>query len=228
MELKEIAAKAIEMVKNDEIEKIIPFIEEQYDKEEDVLKNLVSVQIQMKEIGGGYPPVGKQITTIDEIIFYSDKAIGYALEKGDKLTAGKLNHNVASFCLPNMDDGVDERLIEPAYRTAVRDLEIREEIGEKVPMLWAKWLVGVAEFVKGDAEKGINTLEETVKLALEDPVDNSIEAWSKLMIGKFYFKSDTSKRDLAIEILEEVKEQFKKQEDNWGLNTLEDIIKTYF
>ena len=228
MEPKEVAVKAIEMVKNKEIEKVIPFIEEQYDKEEDVLKNLVSVQIQMKEIGGGYPPVGKQITTIDEIIAYSDKAIDYALEKGDKLTAGKLNHNVASFCLPNMDDGVDERLIEPAYKTAVKDLEIREEIGEKVPMLWAKWLVGVAEFVKGDVEKSINTLEETVKQALEDPEDKSIEAWSKLMIGKFYFKSYTAKRDLAIEILEEVREKFKKLEDKWGLNTLEEIMKTYF
>ncbi len=228
MEPKDIAAKAIEMVKSKEIEKIIPLIEEQYDEEKDVLKNLISVQIQMKEIGGGYPPVGKQITTIDEIITYSDKAINYALEKGDKLTAGKLNHNVASFCLPNMDDGVDERLIEPAYRTAVKDLELREEIGDKVPMLWAKWLVGVAEFVKGDAKKGINTLEETVKLALEDPVDKSIEAWSKLMIGKFYFKSDTSKRDLAREILEEVGEQFKEQEDKWGLDTLKDIMKTYF
>ena len=76
MEPKDIAAKAIEMVKNKEMEKIIPLIEEQYE-EEDVLKNLVSVQIQMKEKGGGYPPVGKQITTIDEIIAYSDLAIDY-------------------------------------------------------------------------------------------------------------------------------------------------------
>lgn len=227
MEPKDIATKVIEMVKNNEMEKIIPLIEEQFDEEKDVLNNLVSVQIQMKEIGGGYPPVGKQITTIDEIITYSDKVIDYALEKGDKLTAGKLNHNVASFCLPNMDDGVDERLIEPALKAAVKDLELREEIGEKNPMLWARWLVGVAEFVKGETKKGINTLEETIKLALEDPVNKSIEAWCKLMIGKFYFKSDTSKRDLAIEILEEVREQFKEQEDKWGLDTLEDIMKTY-
>ena len=228
MEPKDIAAKAIELVKNKEMKKIIPLIEEQYDEEKDVLKNLISIQIQMKEIGGGYPPVGKQISTIDEIITYSDLAIDYALEKGDKLTAGKLNHNVASFCLPNMDDGVDKRLIVPAYRTAVKDLEIREEIGEKVPMLWARWLVGVAEFVKGDIEKSISTLEETIKQALEEPVDKSIEAWSKLMLGKFYLKSDTSKRDLAIEILEEVREQFEEQEDKWGLDTLEEIIKTYF
>lgn len=222
------AEKAIEMVKNKKTNEIVPFIVSKFDDEKERLKALISVQIQMKEIGGGYPPVGEQIKTIDEIITYSEKAINYALEKGNNLTAGILNHNVASFCFPNMDDGVDERLVKQGYSAAVNDFEIRKKIGDKGPMLWAKWLVGVAEFIKGETEKGIKTLDETAKLAQEDPETKSIESWSKLMIGKFYFKSDPSKRDLAIEVMEEVKEEFTSQEDKWGLETLEGIIKTYF
>ncbi len=228
MEPKEMAEKAIEMVKNKKTDEIVPFIVSKFDEEKEGLKALISVQIQMKEIGGGFPPVGEQIKTIDEIIVYAEKAINYALEKGNNLTAGILNHNVASFCFPNMDDGVDERLIEPGYKAAVNDYELRKTIGDKGPMLWAKWLVGVAEFIKGETEQGISTLDETAKLAQEDSETKSIESWSKLMLGKFYFKSDPSKRDLAIEVLEEVKEEFTSQEDKWGLDTLEGILKTYF
>ena len=228
MKPKEMAGNAIEMVKNKKTNEIVPFIVSKFDDEKEGLKALISVQIQMKEIGGGYPPVGEQIKTIDEIIIYSEKAINYALEKGNNLTAGILNHNVASFCFPNMDDGVDERLVKQGYSAAVNDYELRKKIGDKGPMLWAKWLVGVAEFIKGETEKGIKTLDETAKLAQEDPKTKSIESWSKLMIGKFYFKSDPSKRNLAIEVMEEVKEEFTSQEDKWGLETLEGIMKTYF
>jgi hypothetical protein len=228
MEPKEMAEKAIEMVKNEETDKIISFITNKFDDEKEGLKALISVQVQMKEIGGGYPPVGKQIKTIDEIIEYSEKAIQYAMEKENNLVAGILNHNVASFCFPNMDEGVEEKLIEPGYKAAIKDYELRKIIGEKGPMLWAKWLVGVAEFIKGEKEQGIKTLDDTAKIAQEDPKTKSIESWSKLMIGKFYFKSDPSKRDLAIEIMEEVKEEFTAQEDKWGLDTLEEILKTYF
>ena len=174
MEPKEMAKKAIEMVKNNKTDDIVPFIISKFDEEEDGLKALVNVQIQMKELGGGYPPVGEQISTIDEIIVYAEKAIDYALEKGKNLTAGILNHNVASFCFPNMDDGVDERLIESGYKAAVSDYELRKKLGDKGPMLWAKWLVGVAEFIKGEVEKGINTLEETAKLAQVDSETKSI------------------------------------------------------
>jgi len=222
------AEKAIKMVKNSKTDEIIPFIVSKFDDEKEGLKALISVQTQMKDIGGGYPPVGEQIKTIDEIISYSEKAIDYALEKGNKLTAGILNHNVASFCFPNMDEGVDERLIEPGYIAAINDYKLRKEIDDLIPLLWAKWLLGVAEFIKGDTEKGINTLEETAKTASIDEKTKSIESWSKLMIGKFYFKSDPNKRNLAIEVLEEVKGEFTLQEDKWGLDTLEGIMKTYF
>ncbi|MHA1953286.1 MAG: hypothetical protein ACW96U_05015, partial [Candidatus Heimdallarchaeaceae archaeon] len=67
MEPKEMAEKAIEMVKNKKIDEIVPFIVSKFDDEKEGLKALISVQIQMKEIGGGFPPVGEQIKTIDEI-----------------------------------------------------------------------------------------------------------------------------------------------------------------
>jgi hypothetical protein len=228
MEPEKMAEKAIEMVKSDKTDEIVPFIVSKFDDEKEGLKALVNVQTKMKDIGGGYPPIGEQIKTIDEIIIYSEKAIDYALEKENKLTAGILNHNVASFCFPNMDDGVEDRLIEPGYEAAVKDYELRKEMDDLVPLLWAKWLVGVAVFIKGDTKKGIQILEETAKTASIDEKTKSIESWSKLMIGKFYFKSEPDKRNLAREVLEEVKEEFTAQEDKWGLDTLEGIMKTYF
>jgi hypothetical protein len=134
MEHKDIAAKVIDMVKNNEKDKIMPFIKDQFDDEKELFMALIGVQIQMKEIGGGWPPVGNQITTLDEIKVYTDLATKFALEK-DKLTAGKLYHNFSSFCTPNMDDGVDENYAIPAYEAAVKDLEIREELGHKGQML---------------------------------------------------------------------------------------------
>jgi hypothetical protein len=49
-----------------------------------------------------------------------------------------------------------------------------------------------------------------------------------MMIAKFYFKAFPEKRDLAIEMIEEVKEAFTEQEDSYGLSTVEGIIKTFF
>lgn len=223
MEPKEIAEKFLEMHENNKEKEIIPFITNLFDDDETVLKNLINTQIQIKELGGGWPPVGKQITTMEEILVYSKLAIEYALQKDAKLVAGMLNHNIASFCFPNMDDGVDETLIEPGYIAAVSDLELRKEIGDKVPMLWAKWLVGVSEYIKGDLSTSIKTLEETSKIALEEPQNESLAAWADMMNIKFQLKSEEiSKEDASAEIarLESV---LTKLEDDYGLGTLKQI-----
>ncbi|MCG3224958.1 MAG: hypothetical protein H7647_10860, partial [Candidatus Heimdallarchaeota archaeon] len=169
MKTKELAKTVLDMIHNNEKDSIINFISDNLEKDVQLLKTLVNIQIQLKEIGGGYPPVGKQIETIDEIIEYTKIAANTVLEMENKLTAGILYHNQASFCFPNMDDGVDKRLIEPGYFAAVKDYEIRKEIGKKGPMLWAKWLVGISEFIKGDVDKALETLEDTAKQATEEP-----------------------------------------------------------
>lgn len=228
MKTKELAKTVLDMIHNNEKDSIINFISDNLEKDVQLLKTLVNIQIQLKEIGGGYPPVGKQIETIDEIIEYTDIAVNRALEMKNKLTAGILYHNQASFCFPNMDDGVDKRLIEPGYFAAVKDYEIRKEIGKKGPMLWAKWLVGISKFIKGDVEEALETLEDTAKQATEEPFEKDIDTWTRMMIAKFYLRSYPEKRDLAIEMLQEVKEEFNALMDNYGLETVGNIIKTYF
>lgn len=223
MEPKEIAEKFLEMHENSKDKEIIPFITNLFDDDETVLKNLINTQIQIKELGGGWPPVGKQITTMEEILVYSKLAIEYALQKDAKLVAGMLNHNIASFCFPNMDDGVDETLIEPGYIAAVSDLELRKEIGDKVPMLWAKWLVGVSEYIKGDVSTSIKTLEETSKIALEEPQNESLAVWADMMKTKFQLKSEEiSKEDASAEIAR-IESVLTKLEDEYGLGTLKQI-----
>ena len=223
MEPKEIAEKFLEMHENSKDKEIIPFITNLFDDDETVLKNLINTQIQIKELGGGWPPVGKQITTMEEILVYSKLAIEYALQKDAKLVAGMLNHNIASFCFPNMDDGVDETLIESGYIAAVSDLELRKEIGDKVPMLWAKWLVGVSEYIKGDVSTSIKTLEETSKIALEEPQNESLAVWADMMKTKFQLKSEEiSKEDASAEIAR-IESVLTKLEDDYGLGTLKQI-----
>ncbi len=223
MEPKEIAEKFLEMHENSKDKEIIPFITNLFDDDETVLKNLINTQIQIKELGGGWPPVGKQITTMEEILVYSKIAIEYALQKDAKLVAGMLNHNIASFCFPNMDDGVDETLIESGYIAAVSDLELRKEIGDKVPMLWAKWLVGVSEYIKGDVSTSIKTLEETSKIALEEPQNESLAVWADMMKTKFQLKSEEiSKEDASAEIAR-IESVLTKLEDDYGLGTLKQI-----
>ncbi|MHA1201959.1 MAG: hypothetical protein ACTSQ4_05490 [Candidatus Heimdallarchaeaceae archaeon] len=228
MKINELAKTVLEMIHNNEKDSIINFISDNLEKDVQLLKTLVNIQIQLKEMGGGYPPVGKQIETIDEIIEYTDIAVNRALEMENKLTAGILYHNQASFCFPNMDDGVDKKLIEPGYFAAVKDYEIRKEIGKKGPMLWAKWLVGISKFIKGDVEEALETLEDTAKQATKEPFEKDIDTWTRMMIAKFYLRTHPDKRDLAIEMLQEVKEEFNALMDNYGLETVGNIIKTYF
>lgn len=223
MESKEIAEKFLEFYNNQKSEKIIPFIEKLFDDETEILKTIISVQIQIKELGGGWPSVGKQITTMDEIFTYSDLAIKYALDKGNKLAAGILNHNVASFCFPNMDDGIDEKFIEPGYQAAINDLELRKEIGEKVPMLWSMWMVGIGEFLKGNIDDSIKTLEETAKIALEKPKNESLAAWADMMKIKFQIKSDKVSKENSTEKIKQIEKVFTEQNDEYGLSTLKGI-----
>ncbi|MHA1345426.1 MAG: hypothetical protein ACTSVO_05050 [Candidatus Heimdallarchaeaceae archaeon] len=228
MKIKELAKTVLEMIQKNETANIINFISDNLEKDVQLPKTLVSIQIQLKEIGGGYPPVGKQIETIDEIIEYTEIAVNKTLEMENKLTAGILYHNQASFCFPNMDDGVDDRLIEPGYTAAIKDYEIRIKIGEKGPMLWAKWLVGISEFIKGDVDKALETLENTAKQATEEPLEKDIDTWTRMMIAKIYLRSFPDKRDLAFEMLQEINEEFTALMNNYGLETVGNIINTYF
>ncbi|MBY9000524.1 MAG: hypothetical protein KGD64_06390 [Candidatus Heimdallarchaeota archaeon] len=228
MKIKELSNTVLEMIRRGDKDNLITLISDNVGTDEQLIKVLSDIQIQLKEIGGGYPPVGKQIETIDEIIEFTEIAVKIALDNENKLAAGILYHNQASFCFPNMDDGVDTRLIKPGYFAAVKDYEIRQEIGKKGPMLWAKWLVGISEFIRGDTVKALEILEETAKLANEEPIEKDIDTWARMMIAKFYLRSIPEKRDLAFEMLQEVNEEFTALMDSYGLQTVASIINTYF
>lgn len=223
MEPKKIAEKFLEMYKENKPEEILPLIIKVFEEDE-ILKKLVDVQIQIKELGGGWPPVGHQITTMQEIFSYSRLAIDFALKKDAKLIVGMLNHNVASFCFPNMDEGTDDSLIEPGYQAAIVDLEIRKEIGDKVPMMWSMWLVGVSEFVRGEVENSIKTLEKLHKIAMEEPQDENLAVWADMMKIKFQIKSGKVTKENSIDELSRIETILTNQGDNYGLSTLQ-IIK---
>ena len=223
MEPKEIAEKFLELYKEGKTEEIIPIMTELYDDNE-VLKKIADVQIQIKELGGGWPSVGKQITTMEEIFDYSRIAIDFALDKGAKLVAGKLNHNVASFCFPNMDEGVDSKYIEPGYKAANADLKLRKDIGDKVPMMWSMWMVGVSKFVRGDVDQSIKTLEELYKIAKEDPPNESLAVWADLMKIKFQIKSGKVSKEYTAEEIKRIENILTEQNDSYGLSILE-IVK---
>ncbi|MHA1397985.1 MAG: hypothetical protein ACTSSF_09815, partial [Candidatus Heimdallarchaeaceae archaeon] len=123
---------------------------------------------------------------------------------------------------------VDEKLIDMGYEAALKELQIRKEIGEKESYLWAKWLVGIGEFIKGEETKAIETLEEVIMEAERGEEEKSIIAWSKLIIAKIYLKKKQEKRKLAFEIIEEVKETFKLENDAYGLERVEVILKDYW
>ena len=228
MKVDKLAKTALQLIQNKQEKKIIPFFEEKFDDKRDITKALITTQIKMKDLGGGFPIVGEQIRTIHEIVVFTNIATRFALHNQEKLTAGILLHNLASFCFPNMDDGVDEKLIDIGYEAALKDLQIRKEIGEKESYLWAKWLVGIGEFIKGEENKAIETLEEVIMEAERGEEEKSIIAWSKLIIAKIYLKKKQEKRKLAFEIIEEVKETFKLENDAYGLERVEAILKDYW
>ena len=223
MEPKEIAEKVLSLIKSGNHADVLLLLTEVYHDERDVLKGLVNVQNQLRKLGGDWPPVGKQIETIDEIIMFSKLAIDYALQMGDSLTAGILNHNVASCCFPNMDDGVDSKFIEPGYQAALADYKLRQKIDDKVPLLWAKWLLGVSEYIKGDVSTSLKTLEETAKLALEEPEDKGLAAWSDMMVIKFQLKSEMITKEDATRKIKKVEKVLKKLDDKYGLSALKQI-----
>ena len=223
MEPKEMAEKVLNLVKSGNQADILLLFIENYDNERDVLTALLDVQNQLRKLGGDWPQVGKQIETMAEIIQFSQIAIGYALENRDKLTAGKLNHNVASCCFPNMDDGVDSKFIEPGYQAALADYKLRQDIGEKVPLLWAKWLLGVSEYIKGDVEVSITTLEDTAKIALEEPEDKGLAAWADMMKVKFQLKSGYISKEKAAKKINKIESVLTKLDDKYGLSTLKQI-----
>ncbi len=223
MEPKEIAEKVLSLIKSGNQADVLLLLTEVYHDERDVLKGLVNVQNQLRKLGGDWPPVGKQIETMDEIIMFSKLAIDYALQMGDSLTAGILNHNVASCCFPNMDDGVDSKFIEPGYQAALADYKLRQKIDDKVPLLWAKWLLGVSEYIKGDVSTSLKTLEETAKLALEEPEDKGLAAWSDMMVIKFQLKSEMITKEDATRKIKKVEKVLKKLDDKYGLSALKQI-----
>ncbi|GAJ12283.1 unnamed protein product, partial [marine sediment metagenome] len=82
LEPKELAKLALELIQDNRKEEILSLIIDPFTEEKEKLQALINVQIQMKEIGGGFPPVGKQIRTISEIINFTEVATKYSLEKG--------------------------------------------------------------------------------------------------------------------------------------------------
>lgn len=109
--------------------------------------------------------------------------VDFMLEKGFKVGAAMLLHNISAFFMPNFDENVDPSSLPTILDAARRQVPLRQEAGQPGPLMWAYWDLGVAELAAGNANEAIQALEEGVKIAQEQDDKNSA-AWCEIFIGK--------------------------------------------
>ncbi|MCF7810890.1 hypothetical protein K9N50_07865 [bacterium] len=109
--------------------------------------------------------------------------VDYSLEKGHKLPAAMMLHNISSFFMPNWDVGVDPLALPVILDAAKHQVQLRKEIPQPGPLMWAYWDLGMAELVNGNCEIAIERFNEGIKVAQEQG-DKDGEAWCKIFVGK--------------------------------------------
>ena len=150
--------------------------------------------------------------------------VDYCLEKGYKLPAAMMLHNVSAFFTPDWDENVDPETILDAAR---RQVPIRREIPQPGPLTWALWDLGMAELIAGNAVEAIKSFEEGEKRALEQD-DRDSAAWCRIFIGKAKVKhiSDLKaegEREMldAAEVITEIGEDWEKEAIDGILKSVE-------
>ena len=109
--------------------------------------------------------------------------VDYSLEKGFKLPAAMMLHNISAFFMPDFDEGVDPENLPLIISAATQQLTLRREIPQPGPLMWSLWDLGIAELAAGNASDAIKTLEEGIKVADEQD-DKDGAAWCRIFIGK--------------------------------------------
>ena len=135
-------------------------------------------------------------------------------------------HNIAAFCAPEFDENVAEGCQKAGFDAAQKALELRKELGEKGPLAWAHWDMGLYHLIKKDADQASRQFLECIKVA-EEANDTLNVAWGKVFLGKTKLKLIPEKREEGLKDLEEAKAIFEKEKKDWGLEEVEKIMKKY-
>lgn len=121
------------------------------------------------------------------------KGIEYTLEKGYKLPAAMMLHNISAFFMPNFDEGVTAEDAKLAVEAAREAIPLRKDIGDEGPLMWAYWDLGCAEMASGNWEAAIDAFIEGKDLAKTQ--EGTGEAWCTIFIGKAKVKHIPEKRE---------------------------------
>jgi len=148
----------------------------------------------------------------------------YCLEKGYKLPAAMILHNVSAFFMPDFDENVDSAHIPVILDAARRQVPLRRDIGQPGPLTWSLWDLGLAELVSDNGDAAIKALEEGEKIALENN-DRDAAAWCRLFIGKTKVKLIPDKKTEGEQEMLEVAEVIDEVGQDWEKEAVGNMIK---
>jgi hypothetical protein len=212
--------------KKEILNQVITLLEEGKEEDaEDYMNDLGDDKTVLKyytELGIDLHQAGK----LDQSMQVNQLGVKTALKKGDKKAAAVMLHNIAAFCAPEFDEDVSEKCQVTGFEAAQRALELRKELGEKGPLAWAHWDMGLYYLIKNDADHSSKQFLECIKVA-QDANDTLNVAWGKVFLGKTKLKLIPEEREEGLKDLEEAKAIFEKQKDDWGLEEVGKLMKKY-
>jgi tetratricopeptide (TPR) repeat protein len=167
-----------------------------------------------------------QAGKLDQSMQVNQLGVKAALKKGNKKAAAVMLHNIAAFCAPEFDENVTEKCEKVGFDAAQKALKLRKELGEKGPLAWAHWDIGLYYLIKKDPEHATEHFHECIKVAEEanEPVN---AAWGKIFLGKTKLKLIPAKKEEGLKDLKEAKAIFEKEKDDWGLGEVGKILNKY-
>jgi hypothetical protein len=212
--------------KKEILNQVITLLEEGDEEEaEDYMNDLGDDKTVLKyytELGIDLHRAGK----LDQSMQVNQLGVQAALKKGDKKAAAVMLHNIAAFCAPEFDENVTEKCQKVGFDAAQKALGLRRELGEKGPLAWAHWDLGLYYLIKNDPDGASRQFLECIKVA-EEANDTLNIAWGKVFLGKTKLKLIPEKREEGLKDLEEAKAIFEKEKDDWGLEEVGKIMKKY-
>jgi tetratricopeptide (TPR) repeat protein len=225
-EKEEQVGQAQEEKKKEILNQVITLLEEGREEEaEDYMNDLGDDKTVLNsyiELGIDLHHAGK----LDQSMQINQLGVKAAFKKGNKKAAAIMLHNIAAFCAPEFDEKVTEKCQKNGFDAAQKALELRKELGEKGPLAWAYWDMGLYYLIKKDADHATQHFLECIKVAEEanDPLN---VAWGKVFLGKTKLKLIPERKEEGLKDLKEAKAIFEKEKGDWGLEEVGKILTKY-
>ncbi len=153
------------------------------------------------------------------------KGISYSLDKGYKMPAAMMLHNISAFLMPNFDEGIDPEAASVILNAARQQVPLRREIGQPVPLMWALWDLGLAQLVSGNYAESISSFEEGVKIA-EELDDHEAEAWCRIFIGKCKYRHNPELKAEGEKTMREAAAVLMESQEDWVRESCQNIMKS--